>query len=180
MTYDVWIKARVSPQTKQRFRALAASAGRTESGQLKWMLDAALSTPAERVADALPAPSGPRDGRLSVRLAEADHRLLHERAVARQVPAATYVSLLVRSHLRGVAPLPQAELAALVRSIAELSAIGRNLNQLVRAMHAGVKTEGLTLERATQLLGAWQRLHEHVKALVAANAVSWRGGRSDA
>jgi predicted DNA-binding protein len=48
MTQDVWIKSRVSPELKARFRALAARDGRTESGQLKWLLQSAVDAPEER------------------------------------------------------------------------------------------------------------------------------------
>jgi len=46
--------------------------------------------------------------------------------------AATYASTLLRTHVRGVARLPEREQSELKRSVAELSAIGRNLNQLAR------------------------------------------------
>jgi hypothetical protein len=79
-----------------------------------------------------------RDARLSVRLAPEDRILLSGRATARGMPSATYVSVLVRSHLRNLVPLPKEELSALKRSVAELGAIGRNLNQIARAAnHAG-------------------------------------------
>ena len=51
--------------------------------------------------------------------------------------AATYVSVLVRAHLRQLTPLPEEELRALNRVVAELGAIGRNLNQMARATHQG-------------------------------------------
>ncbi len=44
---------------------------------------------------------------------------------------------LVRSHLRDIAPLPKTEYLALKESIMELAAIGRNLNQIARALHQG-------------------------------------------
>jgi hypothetical protein len=46
---------------------------------------------------------------------------------------ATYASVLTRVHLRSLAPLPREELLALKRTVAELWAIGRNLNQIARA-----------------------------------------------
>ena len=45
------------------------------------------------------------------------------------MPAATYVSVLVRAHLRSLTPLPKDELLALKRSIAGLGAIGRAVAQ---------------------------------------------------
>jgi len=41
--------------------------------------------------------------------------------------AATYVSVLVRAHLRQLAPLPDRELSALRSTVNELAALGRNL-----------------------------------------------------
>jgi hypothetical protein len=48
---------------------------------------------------------------------------------------ATYISVPVRAHLRNLSRLPKPELLALEQSIAELGAIGRNLNQLTRLAH---------------------------------------------
>ena len=75
----------------------------------------------------------PIDRKITVRLRTDDLLLLRERAKARVMPTSTYVSLLIRSHLRALTPLPTAELEALKRSVAEVSAIGRNLNQIARA-----------------------------------------------
>ena len=47
-----------------------------------------------------------RDARFSVRLAPEDRILLSGRAAARRMPSATYVSVLVRLHLRNLTPLP--------------------------------------------------------------------------
>ena len=58
------------------------------------------------------------------------------------MPTSTYVSLLVRSHLRTVTPLPTAELVVLKRSVAEVSAIGRNMNQIARAFNQGERASG--------------------------------------
>ena len=53
-----------------------------------------------------------RDSRLYVRLRLEDRKLLKARALVRGVPSATYISLLVRSHLHAIAPVPEAELLA--------------------------------------------------------------------
>ena len=45
----------------------------------------------------------------------------------------TYVSVLVRAHLRSVTPLPREELLALKRAIAELGAFGRFLSKIMPA-----------------------------------------------
>lgn len=70
-----------------------------------------------------------RGARTMIRLRPDDQILLRERAAARGMPAATYVSVLTRAHLRSLTPLPQEELLALKRTLAELGSIGRNLNR---------------------------------------------------
>jgi antitoxin (DNA-binding transcriptional repressor) of toxin-antitoxin stability system len=170
------IAVRVDESTKQRFRALASRQGVSESALLKRLLDVALlGTENGAVADGQ-AIAVAKDARLYVRVSPLDRRLLIERAGRRELRAATYVSLLIRAHLREAAPLPNAELAALKRSIAELAAIGRNLNQFVRTVQDGGPSPGFTVENAKTLIRVCEVLHERTKQLIAANAASWRGG----
>jgi hypothetical protein len=70
--------------------------------------------------DARPTRRATRDTRLYVRIRTDDQRLLKERAAARSMAPATYVSVLVRAHLHDIAPLPKDELLAFKRSVAEL------------------------------------------------------------
>jgi hypothetical protein len=55
-----------------------------------------------------------------IRLRADDQILLRERAVARAMALATYVSVLTQAHMRSLAPLPEEELLALKRTVAEL------------------------------------------------------------
>src|SRR5258708_35746107 len=71
--------------------------------------------------------------RLSIRLRPDGQILLRERADARRMPAATYVSVLTRARLRSLSPLPKEELLALKRTVSELGSICRSLNQIRRA-----------------------------------------------
>src|SRR6266404_2934260 len=130
----------VTRETKARFAALANTQGITESAFLKRLVDASLvpTTPSIPQSPDLVEPVS-ATGRLSIRLRSDDLLLLRERARAREMPTSTYVSLLVRSHLRACAPLPTLELAALKRSVAEIGAIGRNLNQIAHALNRGAQ-----------------------------------------
>src|SRR5689334_13847200 len=100
MTADAFIICRVTLETKARVRALAARDGIGESTLIKQLLDAVLRTSS---LDGLPPPTAPvRAGeveRLNIRLAPEIGRLLRERARARAMPAATYASSVLRSHL---------------------------------------------------------------------------------
>ena len=114
MTAEAFIHLRVTQETKSQLRALAQRENQSESALLKQLLGVMLrgvggEVPALRERDR----SANRQARLTIRLQASDHLLLCERAEARAIPAATYVSVLVRSHLRSLAPLPKAELLAL-------------------------------------------------------------------
>lgn len=167
------IAARVSPESKARFRSLAEQQQMTES-LLKRLVDMAVHTGRVNDADVLKSPERRlRGARLCVRLHPEDQLLLTERAAARQMPAATYVSVLVRAHLRRLSPLPKEELMVLKRSVAELSAIGRNLNQLARLAHQRPDLAGLGREHVQMMLKVCEAMRAHTKGLIKANLRSW-------
>jgi hypothetical protein len=87
--------------------------------------------------------------------------------------------MLVRSHLRNLAPLPNEELSALKRSVAELGAIGRNLNQIARAANQSGKPTGPGREDLRAILRIAEGLRDHVKALIRANQLSWEQGYAE-
>ena len=131
-------------------------------------------------AAAIASPSRePRGAKLYVRLRLDDRALLSDRAGRRGLPSATYVSVLVRSHLRQLAPLPKDELAALKRSVAELGAIGRTLNQIARVAHQSGKPAGPGREDLRVMLKVAEALRDHVKGLIKANQISWEQGNAE-
>ena len=162
---------------KERFAAVARYQALSESALLKRLVEAALvavTAVKPQVTQAVePVPVG---GKLSVRLRSDDLLLLRERAKARAMPTSTYVSLLIRSHLRSVTPLPTAELDVLKRSVAEISAIGRNLNQIARAVNQGEGPNGASKADLQALLRALNGMRVHIKSLINSNLESWRSG----
>src|SRR5580693_9097443 len=102
MVADSLITARVTSDMKERFAALARYQALSESALLKRLVEAALvavSAVEPEVPPNIVEPV-PIDGRISVRLRTDDLRTLRDRAKARMMPTSTYVSLLIRSHLR--------------------------------------------------------------------------------
>lgn len=171
------IAARVSPETKANFRALAEQQQMTESALLKQLVELTVRRVSHAEVGVLRSPARRlRAARLCVRLHPEDQWLLMERAAARQMPVATYVSVLVRAHLRDLAPLPKAELMALKRSVAELGAIGRNLNQLTRLAHQQAGLAGVGGEDLRMMLKVCEAMRDHTKGLIRANARTWRVG----
>jgi hypothetical protein len=174
------IAARVSLQTKAQFRMIAEQHFVTESVLLKRLVQSMVGGLRDSDADILQSPHRRlRGARLAVRLHPEDQLLLTERATARQMAPATYVSVLVRVHLRAVSPLPEAELIALKRSVAELGAIGRNINQLARYAHQTTAVSGVTRQQLMSILKACEALRDHTKNLIKANARSWETGHAN-
>ena len=166
----------VSQQTKERFAALARRRDVSESALLKHLIELTLQTANNDLGSTAAGDAARRTTRFSIRMRPDDQLLLRERARARGLPAATYVSVLVRAHLRSLAPLPREELLALKRTVSELGAVGRNLNQLARAANQGERVTGPAREDLRALLKVCEGLREHVKALLAANIRSWERG----
>lgn len=94
------------------------------------------------------------------------------------VPA-TYVAVYVRSHLRALAPLPKTEYLAVRSAVLELSAIGRNLNQIARAANQGHPVPLPGTNEVRTMLRLCEALRDHVKALLLANLRSWQQGYAD-
>jgi hypothetical protein len=177
MIANALLTARVTADTKRHFGELARRQGVTESALLKRLVLAALAAESGTVMrDIEPVAPVGRDPRVYVRLRSEDLLLLRERATARSMPAATYVSMLVRSHLHSLAPLPVAELAALRRSVIEVAAIGRNLNQIARVANSGGAPNGPNRADLQAMLRALTALRDHIKVLIATNLASWSAG----
>jgi predicted DNA binding CopG/RHH family protein len=187
MVATQFLKARVSVEEKQRVQVMAGRDLVTESVWLKRLVMAALrdsQRDSHSMDDSAPkaweeARQGPRDARCYVRLRPEDWLLLRARAAARGMPGATYISVLVRAHLRSLPPMPKDELAALKRSVAELGAIGRNLNQLARAANQSSRVVGPSHDDLRTFLKVCEGLRDHVKALIRANLESWAVGHAE-
>lgn len=111
-----------------------------------------------------------------VRLRHDDRLLLDARAEARGMRSATYASVLLRAHLRKLAPLPKEELLALKRSIGELASIGRNINQIARAANEGGRLPGSVRDEFRAMLKVCEALRDSTKGLLKANLTSWEAG----
>ena len=178
MAADAFIICRVTSETKARVRALAARDGIGESTLIKQLLDVVLRTASPDGPAPVVAERAGVAERLNVRLAPEIGRLLRERARARQMPSATYASSVLRSHLLDAAPLPKAEYLALTHTVAELSAIGRNLNQIARAINQGGRPSMPGREEVSVMLKVAVALRDHIRALLEANARSWEVGHA--
>jgi hypothetical protein len=168
----------VSRETKARFAAVARQQGLSDSALLKRLIDTMLQAGNVTNGATTDVRTG-RVSRLSIRLRPDDQILLRERATARGMPAATYVSVLTRAHLRSLSPIPKGELLALRRTVSELGSIGRNLNQIARAANLGERVTGPGRDDLRAILRVCEGLRDHVKGLLTANIKSWGQGYVD-
>lgn len=167
----------VSTETKERFGEVAGHMGLSESALLRRLVKLNLHSTRLGGPDS-PGPRaiGARGARLYVRLRTEDHLLIRERATARGMAAATYVTMLVRAHLRALAPIPDREMAEVERAVAALGAIGRTLNQIARVANQPAHVTGLSSQDLQALLRACTALRDHMKEFVRANRASWEIG----
>jgi hypothetical protein len=172
------LKTWVNRETKTRFAAIARHQGISDSALLKRLIDTMLQAGNAADVAATDGRAG-RVSRFSIRLRPDDQILLRERAAARGMPAATYVSVLTRAHLRSLSPLPKEELLALKRMVSELGSIGRNLNQIARAANQGERASGPSREDLRAILKVCEGLRDHVKRLLSANIKSWEQGYAE-
>jgi hypothetical protein len=188
MSATNFLKTRVPPETKVRVQSAATQAYLTQAAWFRRAIDEALRARGEIEPEAgTPAFTDRRcrqdargaGTRVYLRLRGDDRIILRERACARGMPVATYASVLLRAHLRHLAPLPKAELEALKEGVAELAAIGRNLNQIARAANRGRAPATPARADLEALLRVCEAMRVHVKTLLKANLLSWAVGHAD-
>ena len=194
MACTEFLKARVSPEIKFRVKDVAKRDFQSEAAWLKRLVLREI-----RACDDAPGGAGEtsrlegdrRAGRgareqnacgkpMLVRLRIEDRLLLDARAEARGMRPSTYASVLLRSHMRQLTPLPKDELLALKRSIAVLASIGRNINQIAKAANQGGRIADSTGAEFRAMLKICVALRDNTKALLKANETSWETGHAQA
>jgi hypothetical protein len=177
MTGSAHLSTWIDADTKRRFATAAARQGLSESALLKRLVDQMLATGSEEAYT--PAVTvDPRDARLTVRLVAEDRALLRERAAARTMPAATYVSILVRAHLRQLAPLPDQELSALRSAVSELATLGRIFNTMARLLQQDRRDVVPGRNEVHAMMRICEALWDRFRGLIKANLVSWEVGHA--
>jgi hypothetical protein len=179
MTIDTLVRSRVSAETKALLHNIAAREHLTESALVRQLIETLVRSTCP-LADPDPQERRSRGERMSVRLAPDDRQLLVERASARGMPPATYVAVLVRSHLRKLTPLPPEELAALKRCIAELAVLTAHVRQITRATSQSVMPAAdATRKDLATMLRVSQAMWDALKRVLKTNRESWEKGYAD-
>src|SRR5258708_5555020 len=142
---------------KTGFAALALSRGLSESKLLGLLIDSVLErNPLASAGDERHDEIGEGD-RITLRLRPGDGKWLRLQAQRRGMKYTSYAAALIRAHVRANPPMPIEELAQLERSLAEISAIGRRLNQIAGAVG---EREGVDPALRVELAAALQPVEE--------------------
>jgi hypothetical protein len=165
----------ITKQVKQRFATAAARQGLSESALLKRLVEQMLAAWNDEPTTVAP-PADTRDSRVTVRLVADDRALLRERAAARSMAAATYVSYLVRAHLRQLTPLPVLELAALRAAIAQLGLLDNHLAAMLTLMYRDPRQATPGASEVRIMVKVCEALRDHVRGLIRQNVASWSVG----
>ena len=185
------LKTHVSPEIKLQAKAVAEREFLSEAAWLKRLVlrEIRARDSANDTGDELHRGNdtqrtwvarGPNCKPVYVRFRDEDRLLLDARAAARGLRPATYVSVLVRSHLRSLTPLPKEEYLALKRSIAVLASIGRNINQIAKVANQGGRIPDSAGAEFRAMLKICVALRDNTKALLKANETSWETGHAQA
>lgn len=168
------LKTLVEPGTKARFRGMAKARGLSESELLRAVILAV--TGEDDGADQPIEPDAEKadTARMTVRMP----RFLMEAATARGkvkgMAPSRWVAALVQSNLTRQPVMTDDELAGLLATNRELAAVGRNINQIARALNdAFHETERVKIERLAQLRDAIVKQRAAVRVLVRASQNSW-------
>jgi hypothetical protein len=164
----------VRPEKHAAFRRLARHHGQSDSKLLTLLIDHTLRESALSAANPpLQVVLGRATERLTVRLRPKDAERVHQRAQSRGMRSATYLAYLIHAHVTAAPSVPVAEIAELKRAVASLTAIGRNLNQLVKASHQGQGIDAHLRRLLPPLIGGIEQVHRAVKDYTRANLSSW-------
>lgn len=142
---------RVSPDLIRRFDAAAAGQG-GRSRLLRRLMDGAAQASLPAPED---APPTARSGKLTLRLGEADLRLLEREAAATGLSRTQWSVALIRRRLHDRPQFGRPDALALIEVRRELRRISVNINQIARALNTAVM-EGAVLDLELAQLGAFQ------------------------
>jgi hypothetical protein len=176
---SVVIGTRATCETKARFAALAGSQGLSEAAFLALVIDKVLAQNGS--IDSLSRENGTAVARsvdrITLRLRPGDRALADARASGRRMKTASYLSMLIRTHVRGGPAMPPAELDVLKAVAGHLGAIHRQL-RLVGAGSAAAVPRSVPEALLKEVGRLVEDVRESVAGVVRANLISWEAGNA--
>ena len=181
------IATRVSPDTRVRFAALAARHHLSASSLLAKMVDEVLKTHGEiSLGSGGQRPAGESENRpgaadrITLRLRQGDRALAAERARARGMKTASYLTLLIHNHVHDAAVLPPNELDHIKVTGARLAALGRQLRMFGMPNTQSEPVAPDLGEAIASVRREVEAAREATAALVRRNLIGWETGAGSA
>ena len=168
------LKTLVEPGTKVRFRSMAKARGLSESELLRAVILAVTGEDDGPDQPIEPDAEKADTSRMTVRMPRFLMEGTKARAKSKGMAPSRWVTALVQSHLTRQPVMCDDELAGLLASNRELAAIGRNLNQIARALNEAFhETERMKLEKLAELRHVITENRLAVRELVRASQNAW-------
>lgn len=171
------ISAWVAPATKTAFNHLAQLQGNSESGLLSLLVTKVLETNSAVAKDSPEvhsAASTVMKDRVTVRFLATEWAMLEERSRVRGLKSSAYLRILFRTHASQTPYFTVPEVDVLREANHQLAAIGRNLNQIAKALNTSLDDTDIAKAYDFEMMKDSIGLHrESVKALLRVNLRSW-------
>jgi len=173
------IQARVSQAVKDRFRSLAKESSKDESKFLREMIEIVLNaekTPSEAVPfqRVKPDPEKIEKRKVCARVPLFIREALDHAAKEKGLAPTRYLAGLIQSNLTEYPVFNSEEVEALTHSNRELASIGRNLNQIARALNESFyETDRIKVELIKELTDSINSNQQQIKKLVRASNQAW-------
>ena len=178
------LRVRLKPELHQQFKATCERRGLSASNLALRAIQRELAARDDESTDSvLPhpsRPSGPSDEkaaarrRITLRLPSYIHEAASERAATRGLKISSWIAALVQSQVAATPVVTDEELQVLDESNRELAALGRNINQIARALNeAHFQTERVRLDRLAELSEQIERNRDAIFGLVRASNNAW-------
>lgn len=173
------IITRTDEETKKAFRAVAKKRGITESKLLDELIASAIrAKPGAQIADD-PEPVKPtaesiEPARINIRLPAFLLDGAKQRAESKAMSTNRWVVALLQTHLTQKPVMTDYQVAMLKGSGRELAAIGRNMNQIARALHeSSHETDRMKLKLLEDLAAEIKVNRQMISDLVRASLHAW-------
>lgn len=172
------IRTWVDGDTKTAFRAAATKQGTSESRLLQLLIGTFLRRyPHDGTST---APTETKDDRFSFRLSAKLKDDLAHRAKEQGASPGSYLVALCRVHLSQKPYFTERELEVLRQSNSELTAIGRNINQIARALNRSLDNADMARSTELEQIVTLVKGHrDYVRGLIRANLSSWGTEREE-
>jgi predicted DNA-binding protein len=174
MNEKTQVKTRVSLEIKMKFQDLVKTKGKTEAEFLRSIIIATIGEVNHEDNHPEPTESNIELDRLTIRLPKFLMEATKERAKLKGMVKSRWIKSLVQSNIMNQPVMTDNEVLALRESNRELASIGRNLNQIARALNESFyKTESVKTETLNKLSQDIKENREAITALTKASKESW-------